>query len=183
MIDPVTSRYAEALFGLAKARGALAAVSADVARLAGEFEAGGALAFVFDERLALEARRARMGQRLSGLHPLTLNFVNLVLDKRRTEVLRRLGAAFHRRELQERGAAEGVVESVRPFEANELARLAAALGPRVGKQLVLKNRLVPELIGGLRVVVESKMIDASIAGRLEGMRKNLMAAALPRSDG
>src|SRR4029077_12758877 len=112
---------------------------------------------------------------------LTQDFVNLVLDKRRVEVLRHLGAAFHRLDLQRRGAAEGVVESVRPLDAAEIARLAAALGPRLSKQLVLENRIVPELIGGLRVVVESKMIDASVTGRLEGLRKSLLAAALPAS--
>lgn len=178
MIDPVTSRYSEALYRLAEARGALEAVRADVRRLAGEF--GGALAFVFDERLTLATRRARLAAGLAGAHALTQDFVQLVLDKRRVEVLRHFGAAFHRRDLEERGAAEGTVESARPLDALELAHLAAALGPRLGKQLALSNRIVPELIGGLRVVVESKMIDASLSGRLEGLRKSLLAAPLPR---
>ncbi len=182
MIDPVTSRYAEALFGLAKVHGALAAVRADVARLAGALSAGGALAFVFDERLALATRKQRVAERLASFSALTQDFVNLVLDKRRVEVLRHFGAAFHRRDLRERGAAEGLVESARPFAARELAELATALGPRLGKELVLSNRVVPELLGGLRVVVENKMIDASVAGRLEGMKKSLLAAALPRSE-
>jgi len=182
MIDPVTSRYAEALFGLAKAKNALAAVRSDVARLASALAPSGALAFVFDERLPLAARKQRVGEHLAGLAPLTQDFVNLVLDKRRVEVLRHLGAAFHRRDLQERGAAEGLVESARALDAAELAKLATALGPRLGKELVLSNRIVPELIGGVRVVVESKMIDASVAGRLEGMKKSLLAAALPRSE-
>jgi len=183
MIDPVTSRYAEALFNLAKAHGALDAVRADVARLTKELGAGGKLASLFDERLTLEVRRRKAGEHLAGAHALTQSFVNLVLDKRRVEVLRQLGAAFHRRDLAERGAAEGVVESARALDEVELGRLAAALGPRLGKQLTLKNRIVPELLGGLRVLVESKMIDASVAGRLEGMRKHLLAAALPRAPG
>ena len=180
MIDPVTSRYADALFRLAKARGALEAVRADVRRLADELGDGGSLAFVFDQRLSIEARRARLAPSLGALQPLTQDFVELVLDKRRVEVLRHLAAAFHRRDLDERGAAEGVVESARPLDTLELTRLAAALGPALGKTLAFQNRIVPELIGGLRVVVESKMIDASLAGRLEGLRKNLLAAPLPR---
>jgi F-type H+-transporting ATPase subunit delta len=183
MIDPVTSRWAEALFNLARRRGALDAVRGDVARLARELGAGGRLASLFDERLALATRRRRAGEELAGMHQLTQAFVSLVLDKRRVEVLRHLGAAFHRRDLAERGAAEGVVESARALDQAELARLGAALGPRLGKELTLRNRVVPELIGGLRVLVESKMIDASVAGRLEGMKKHLLAAALPRSAG
>jgi F-type H+-transporting ATPase subunit delta len=179
MIDPVTSRYAEALFRRAQARGAREAVRADVQRLAGELRPGGALAFVFDERLPLEGRRARLAGALASVHPLTHDFVQLVLDKRRVEVLRDLWAAFHRRDLEERGAAEGVVESARALEPAELARLAGLLGPRLEKQLLLENRIAPELIGGLRVVVGSRMIDASLAGRLEALRKALLAAPLP----
>jgi F-type H+-transporting ATPase subunit delta len=181
MIDPVTSRYVEALFRLAKARGALEAVRGDVQRLAGELREGGALSFVFDERLTLEVRRTRLTAGTGGLHALTQDFLQLVLDKRRVELLRQLGEAFHRRDLEERGAAEGVVESARPLEKADLDRLAAMLSPRIGKQLLLQNRLAPGLIGGLRVVVESKMIDASLAGRLEGLRKSLLAAPLPHS--
>jgi len=183
MIDAVTSRYAEALFGLAKARGTLAVVRADVERLAAALSPGGALAFVFDERLELDLKKRQAAPHLAGLDALTQDFVNLVLDKRRAQVLRQLGAAFHRRDLQERGAAEGVVESARPLEGGELERLAGALGPRLGKELKLSNRIVSELVGGLRVVVESKMIDASVSGRLEGLRKSLLAAPLPRSGG
>jgi len=182
MIDPVTSRYVEALFRLAKAQGALEAVRTDVRRLASDLRAGGTLAFVFDERLPLDARRAQLNARLGGLSPLTVDFVHLLLDKRRVEVLRELGAAFHRRDLEERGAAEGVVESVRPLEAADLESLARALGPKIGKQLALSNRIVPDLLGGLRVVVESRMIDASLSGRLDGLRKSLLAAPLPSSE-
>ena len=182
MNDPVTSRYAEALHRLAQTRGALDAVRADLARLAAAVRTGGPLATVFDERVPLEKRCAQLVASLSGAHELTQNFVQLVLDKRRVEVLRQLGAAFHRRDLAGRGAAEGVVESARPLGEIELGQLATALGPSLGKQLTLQNRLVPELIGGLRVVVESKMIDASVAGRLEGLRKSLLAAPLPRHE-
>jgi F-type H+-transporting ATPase subunit delta len=183
MIDPVTSRYAEALFRLARSRGVLDEVSAAVRTLAADCAERGEPASVFDERLPLEARRSRAQANLSGLHPLVQNLVNLLFDKRRIEVLRGLGAAFRRRALEERGAAEGVVESARPLAEGELSELARALGPRLGKELVLTNKIDPTLLGGLRVVVESKMIDASLQGRLEGLRKRLLAAPLPQLSG
>lgn len=183
MIGPVASRYAEALFRLAKTRGVLEAVRADVERLAAACGPGGTLATVFDERLALDQRRILARSVTGGLSPLTQDFVELLFDKRRVEVLRELGAAFHRRILEERGAAEGVVESARPLGEAELAELARALGPRLKRDLTLKNRTLPELVGGVRVLVGSSMIDASVRGRLEGLRKDLMAAPLPERSG
>jgi len=183
MIGPVASRYAEALFRLAKTRGVLEAVRADVERLAVAARADGPLARVFDERLALDSRRALARQETASANPLVQDFVELLFDKRRIEVLRELGQAFHRRLLEERGAAEGVVESARPLGEEDLVALARALGPRLGKTLTFTNRTVPELMGGVRVLVGSSMIDASVRGRLEGLRKDLMAAPLPeRSD-
>lgn len=183
MIGPVAGRYAEALFRLSKTRGVLEAVRADVERLAAATRPDGPLATLFDERLPLDQRRTLARGVTSGLSPLMQDFVELLFDKRRVEVLRELGAAFHRRLLEERGAAEGVVESARPLADSDLAELARALGPRLGKELTLKNRTVPELVGGVRVLVGSKMIDASVRGRLEGLRKDLMAAPLPERSG
>ena len=179
MIDPVTSRYGEALFRLAKAKGALDDVRGDLERLAREV-AVGQNRTVFDARIPRETRRERVRGLARSMHPLMQNLIELLFDKRREEVLRDLARAFHRRLLDERGAAEGVVESARALEKAEIERLEGSLGPRLQKKLTLENRVVPELLGGVRVVVESRMLDFSLAGRLEDLRKRLLVAPLPR---
>ncbi len=179
MLDPVTTRYTEALFNLAKEKGALEAVQADVERLTAEFRSSAVESFFLDARVSLEARRAKLGPLLEGMHDLTRNFVNLLFDKRREEVLRKLGGAFHRRLLTETGAAEGVVESARPLGPGELSQLETALGARLDKRVSLENRVVSDLFGGLRVIVDSRMLDYSFSGRMEGLRKALLDAPLP----
>jgi F-type H+-transporting ATPase subunit delta len=180
MIDPVTGRSVEALFRLAKARGALEPVRADVLRPAREFAPGSPGAYLFDARLPLETRRARARATLASLQPLTSDFVELLLDKRREQVLLGLAAAFHRRWLDEHGAAEGVVESARPLAPAEVDALARRLGAEFGRRLTLENKVVPVLLGGIRVLVGSRMLDASLRGRLEGLEKRLLAAPLPQ---
>ena len=179
MLDPVTVRYTEALFNLARSQGALDDVGRDVERLSEEFAKPAVKAFFLDERVSVEGRRTRMGPLTTGMHRLTKNFVNLLFDKRREVVLAGLGAAFHRRLLQEAGAAEGVVQSARPLGQDDVARLEDALGRRLAKRVKLQNEVHSDLVGGLRVIVESRMIDYSFAGRLEGLRKRLLAAPLP----
>ena len=179
MIDPVTSRYGEALFRLARAKGALDDVRNDLERLAREL-ATAANRSVFDARIPRETRRERVRGLARSMHPLTQNLIELLFDKRREEVLRELARAFHRRLLEERGAAEGIVESARALGRAEVERLESSLGPRLKKKLTLENKIVPELVGGVRVVVESRMLDFSLAGRLEDLRKRLLVAPLPR---
>lgn len=178
MLDPVTQRYAEALFSLSKRNGVLDAVRGDVQRLARELEAPAA-AWFFDARVPLDERRAKMLELASGMNAYTRNFVALVFDKRREEVLRGLGAAFHTQGLADRGAAEGVVESARPLDDGEIARLAAALGARMGKEVSLRNEVTPDVLGGVRVIVGSQMVDASVRGRLDGLRRRMSQAPLP----
>ena len=179
MFDPVTSRYADALFGLAKSKGVLDTVQADVARLAAELEAPGVGSFFFNERIPVEERRSRILPLVRDLHELVANFVNLLFDKRREEVLRHLGPVFRRRVLEEGGQAEGVVETARALDTGEVQRLAGAVGQRLGLHVSLENRVVPEILGGLRVVVGSRMLDRSFTGHLESLRKRMLDAPLP----
>jgi F-type H+-transporting ATPase subunit delta len=178
MLDPVTNRYAEALFGLAKKEGALDAVRSDVERLARELSSAGGELF-FDARVPLDKRREKVESVTTAMHRLTRNFVGLLFEKRREEVLRQLGEAFHRRDLVDRQAAEGVVESARALGAGEIAGLATALGAKLGKTVTLANQVVPDLVGGVRVIVDSRMVDYSLRGRLDGLEKRLNAAPLP----
>ena len=179
MIDPVTARYTEAFFNLAKKHGVLDAVRSDVDTFARELASPAVTAFLFDARIASSVRQSKLTPVLAGMQELTCDFVNLLYDKSRSEVLRDLPAAFHRRMLEEEGATEGVVESERALDADAIDELCVSLGKRLSKRVALKNKITPGLVGGIRVIVDNKLIDYSVRGRLEGLRKRLEQAELP----
>ncbi|MBI5361646.1 MAG: ATP synthase F1 subunit delta [Planctomycetes bacterium] len=177
IVDPVTLRWAEALYGLAKKEGALGAVQSDVARLASALAAPGG-ADVFEPRLDRAQRRSLALSKAAGAHVLVLIFVQLDFDRRREDVLRALGKAFQRLANEASGVVEGVVESARPLGAAEQSQLALHVGAVLGKQVKLENRIVPELVGGVRVTAANRMIDWSVQGRLEALRRRMMEAPL-----
>jgi F-type H+-transporting ATPase subunit delta len=179
IVDAVTARWAGALYGLAQRKGALSAVVQDVLRIAAAVERPEVRRLLFNPRLSLEARRAAIAPALQGAHELTRNFVDLAFDRGREEILRGVGLAFHRRTLEENNQVEGVVETARPLDPAAVQRVSAEIGRALGKQLVLTNRVVPELIGGARVVAGTRMFDGSVQGRLEALRRNLLQAPLP----
>lgn len=183
IIDPVTARYAGALYNLAQRKGVLDIVARDIERLTHELATTAMRTIVFNPRVEREAKRQQITPALSGAHELVRNFVNLLVDKRREDVLKGLAIAFRRRALDEKGAVEGLVESARALEPSEIARLETAIGRNLGKQLFLKNRIVPSLVGGARVIAQSRMIDWSVQGRLEALRRKMMDAPLPASRG
>jgi F-type H+-transporting ATPase subunit delta len=177
-VDPVTARWCESLFGLAKKHGRIDAIAADVQRIAREL-AGERGAIVFDMRVPLAERRARVEPLLGACDPLTANFVRLAFDKRRELVLRDIGAAFHARLLAEQGAVEGIVESAHALSEGDVAEIAVGLSTLFKKRLVLKNRVRPDLLAGVRVIADGRMVDVSAQGRLDDLRKRLLEVALP----
>lgn len=177
--DPVTNRYAEALFRLAASRGVLDAVTEDMRRLASELASPAVAAFLFDARISHVERRDKIQPLVGGFHEFTQNLVSLLFDKSREEVLRGLPEAFRRRALVELGSAEGFVESARPLDTAAVEQMQRALSKSLGKNVTLTTRISPDLIGGVRVTVENRMVDISLAGRLQGLRRKLMEAPLP----
>lgn len=181
-VGSVSNRYAKALFELAKEKGVLDQVERDVEFLAAEMANDAVASFLFDGRIPLEEKTKRLEFLEPHVHDLTYNFVRLLCDKRRLEVLRELGAAFRRRSLAEKGAVEGVVESARPLGDEDVAALAAALGRLLGKSVELTPEIDADLIGGVRVFVDNKMLDQSLRGRLDDLRQNLMSARVGAGD-
>ena len=182
--DPVSTRYVEALFSLARRTGSLETVRADVERVAAELRSPAVKRMLSDPRLSSQQRLERFKPLVETLGPLTAKFVRLLFSKGRELVLLELGQAFRQRLLHEASAVEGVVETARPLDGAEIDRLASALSRQLDKKVYLENALRPDLIGGFRVRVGHRMLDRSVHGRLEQLREQMLAAPLaaPRSN-
>jgi F-type H+-transporting ATPase subunit delta len=72
-----------------------------------------------------------------------------------------------------RGAEAITIESARPVERREFARLIARLEAAYGKKFDVTEVVDPSLIGGLRLMMGDRRIDDSIAGRLGALAREL----------
>jgi F-type H+-transporting ATPase subunit delta len=178
-VDPVTARYVDALFGLATRQGQLSQIEGEVQNLAAALDKPGAIHVVFQPGKDRATRRSYLEAALSGSSDTFRNFVDLLFDKRRDDVLKNLGEAFRQRLLKEEGIVEGIVESARPLGSGELAELTVALGEKLGKKIHLENKVTEGLIAGIRVIVDNKMVDSSVAGRFDDLKRRMMDATLP----
>lgn len=179
ILDPVTNRWADALFEVAKRADALDEVQHDTERLSREVASPKVAAFLFGGGVSQEDRAAKMGKLLDELHPKTRDFVKLLLERRRQDVLPGIGEAFKRKVYDATGRVEGTVATPRELGTEELEKLQTAIGKRLGKTVVLSQRIAPELIAGVSVTVGARLFDATVKGRLESMRERLLSASLP----
>lgn len=117
---------------------------------------------------------AELASRL-GWEPMTRNFLNVVIQHDRMNLLGEIAAAF-RALLDERmGITVAEITTARPLEEPEKKELETALHARTGRQVRLSFLLDPELIGGVTARVGSTIYDGSVRGQLERLRAGLMA--------
>jgi F-type H+-transporting ATPase subunit delta len=169
----IASRYASALFDLAKEDGALKALEADTTALTEALAASPDLrAMIASPVISREEQAGAMaaiaGQ--MGLGALTANTLALMADKRRLFVLPQFVAQLADRIAEEKGEMTAEVTAARALTAAQSKKLAETLKARVGKTVKLKTTVDETLIGGLVVKLGSTMIDTSVKAKLAALQ-------------
>jgi F-type H+-transporting ATPase subunit delta len=66
-----------------------------------------------------------------------------------------------------------VVKTAVPLTAEQLERLTGSLGRIYGRGVSLHVEVEPSVLGGIRVQVGDEVIDGTVAGRLEELRRRM----------
>ncbi|MDD5087583.1 MAG: ATP synthase F1 subunit delta [bacterium] len=177
--NALTHRYAKALFEVAAKANALAEVQADLSAITAAWDEHPEFA-----QLALNPRlsRARVKALLHALadrahaQPLTRDFLDLLLEKRRLEILQELSPHFDRLWRQQRGEVDIRVTTAVPVAEPMRQTIVAHLKQRSGKIPRVTWSEDPQLLGGLVVEWPDRVFDGSLARKLDNLRATLALA-------
>lgn len=176
MSEAVASRYAAALADAALQQGQAERVRGDLAAFVGAFEESPELRNVLETpAVALELKHkiaSELAQRMN-LAPEVRNFVFLLLDHNRTEMLREMQQAFHEALNARLGIADAHVVSARELNHEERRELTVALERRTGKRIEARFSRDASLLGGAVVRVGSVVYDGSVREQLTRLREQL----------
>jgi F-type H+-transporting ATPase subunit delta len=103
------------------------------------------------------------------------NLLRAVIDNGRLAALPEIAAQFQALVNASSGVSDAVVESAYAIDEAQLREVLASLEKRFGRRLNPQVRVVPELIGGIRVIVGDEVLDTSVKARLEQMKVALTA--------
>ncbi len=169
----IASRYAQAMFELAKDQNAVASLEADAnaieAALAVSPELSGMIASPIIGRDEQAAAIAAVASKM-GLSELSTNTLALMASKRRLFVVPQLVANLKMRIADEKGEMTADVVAASPLTAAQSKKLAATLKASVGKDVKLNTSVDESLIGGLIVKLGSVMIDTSVKSKLAALQ-------------
>jgi F-type H+-transporting ATPase subunit delta len=170
-------RYAEAVYEVARDQGTF-----DVwLRQLGEIE------HVLGNELAAQVLRSPAVSRERKLKILERAFPELTPEVRRLlaamlrrgslELLPEVASLVRRRIDDARGVQTAVVTTAIPMGQQERQLLTSRLAARTGRDIRLQERVDPSILGGVVAQVGDEIIDGSVRGRLERLRRALVGAS------
>jgi F-type H+-transporting ATPase subunit delta len=110
-----------------------------------------------------------------GLHRLIKNFLLVVVSHRRTRDLSAMRENFELIVDERTGWMPAEITSARELTAEQREQIEKALGTKLGKLIRAHYHVDPAVIGGVRARVAAKEYDATVRGKLDGMRSRLIS--------
>ncbi|WP_085869523.1 F0F1 ATP synthase subunit delta [Pseudoruegeria aquimaris] len=172
----IASRYATAVFDLAKEAGKLPEFESNIADLESALQDSADLRDLISSPLySREQQEAAITAvaKAMDLRPNLQNALGLMARKRRLFVLPQFIAALKALIAEEKGEVTADVVAAKKLTKAQEEALAKALKETVGKDVNLNVAVDSSLIGGLVVKVGSKMIDTSIRSKLNQLQNSM----------
>lgn len=175
----VGSRYAQALFELARDAGVLAEVEADLNGLdALRSESADFDRVLRSPTFSAEQKTAGLTAVASaaGVNAITLKFIGVLCRNNRASALPAVAAALRQLSAEHRGAVAAEVTTAVALSAAQKKGVVASLRTALGKDPELTTRVDPRILGGIKVRVGSRLFDSSLKSKLESLKFALKRA-------
>ena len=132
------------------------------------------LEFVATPVYAAHEKKEAVGKVFEGkVSPELINLLYVLIDKGRAKHFERIIKRYLELLDESHGFSRGTIYSVAPLTDAQLASFEEQTGKLLKKQVKLENLLDASMLGGVKVFIEGKMIDASIQSRLAGLTESL----------
>ena len=105
------------------------------------------------------------------LHPLTIKYLQLLINKRRETHLDEISAAFNTLYRKFKNIQQVYVTSVIPLEEKIREEIKSILAEDTGAEIRLIEKIDPSLMGGLIIKIENTLFDDSIRRKLIKLRR------------
>jgi F-type H+-transporting ATPase subunit delta len=173
----VARRYAKALVEIGQETGSLDALVDELTRASEAYEASHELRHALENPLvphpSKKAVVVEIAEKL-GVGPITLNTLQLLVDRRRMRVLPGIAQLMKEMNDLKKGVLRAEVISAAPLSDAYYGKLHAQLEKLTGKKVALDKTTDPALIAGVVTRIGDTIYDGSVLARLREMRQALM---------
>jgi len=170
----VARRYGKSLFSLCKEQGAVDVVEQDMRGLIEAMKENRELSAVLASPVVRpEKKEAIVTAVFAACQPLTVSFLKLLANKGRAGMLEQMAQAFVALVREERNVVLAEVTTAVPVDDARRTEINALIGKIHQGGVELSEKVDPTLIGGYRLRVGDRMIDATVFESLRTMHRDL----------
>jgi ATP synthase F1 delta subunit len=177
-MEELAQVYARSLFEVAKESGDLDEIKEQLSVWADALSENRDLQmFFFSPRFTTAEKKAALGRIIDGADPRFLNFLELLTERHRLPVTFRIRRTFEELWREENKLLSVELTSAVDLDEGLVSSIGKRIEDRTGRRIELSSKVDPEIIGGLVLRVGNKVLDASVHGRLERLRRQITRAA------
>ncbi len=112
------------------------------------------------------------------VHPYLVNFVRIMVERGSAYELPDCFDEYARRYFQYRGIIRAKAESAVPLTDGQREKLTARLEARTGKKIELTCVVTSDLLGGIRLSFDNRLLDDTARAKLKTIANSLAGAVL-----
>jgi F-type H+-transporting ATPase subunit delta len=175
---PAAVPYAKSMIELAEPQGQVDSIGAELADLRRVLQENPTFArFLSDPGIKQSERDAAIGRILRGrVSQLVWGLVGILNQKDRLALLGPIADAYESILEERRGIVEVDVTVAHRLSPEDLERVKNRVSQALGKQAVVHQYVDESIIGGIRLRVGDKEIDASVKHQINTLRQRLLAS-------
>jgi F-type H+-transporting ATPase subunit delta len=170
------STYAEALFEAALERGELERTLEDLQGFQADLNSSQELSTFFYGTHITEGEKRRAVDALTEGSSLSArNFLKVLVDNSREELLDDVLVNYEELVEEHLGRVEVEITTAVELSDEETQRIRHRLGKMMeGKEVILQNRVDPDILGGVVFRFGGRLVDSSVRGHLRGLREKMV---------
>jgi F-type H+-transporting ATPase subunit delta len=174
----IARRYAGAIFEIGLKQHALERTLEDVKGIAQVFSHRTLAYLLREPKIPTQRKETAVRQALEGkVLPSSLNLALLVVQRELVVLMPNIGRELEQLVLNHHNQAVAEVTTATKLDDAQMALIKKALERRTGKEVLLKTKVQPDILGGVIARVGDQVIDGSIRYRLSALRQQLLAGA------
>jgi F-type H+-transporting ATPase subunit delta len=133
--------------------------------------------FLLNPHISLKDKESCLQDTLSNIFDNNfLHFLLILIEKRRFKYISEIAKSYHKMVSERLGILNASVITALPLSAEARENIKKNLEATYHQSVVLSEEIDPKIIGGAILIVDNKILDHSIKGRLEKMKKRLLGA-------
>jgi F-type H+-transporting ATPase subunit delta len=173
-VEEIAQVYGRALFEAAQDADKLDVVREQVGEFADALNDDRDLSvFFFSPYFSTEEKKEGLGKVLDGADDTVRNFLELLIEKHRMPALFRIRREYDSLWEEENKLLPVEVTSAIELDKETVEQIGDKIGERTGRKVQLESKVDPDILGGIVLRVGDRILDASIANRLESLRKQV----------